>query len=250
MLIGNGGNVLAIYREKWREVPGGNDADGRLFSDTVLGLPDDQLMAFWRVQAASRSSGVMSFLEPLYGHYFAGKRVLEIGPGLGIDGMHMIQCGAQWTFADIVPSNLDLIRRVAALSGAKADFHLIGDDLSFDGLGEFDAIYACGSIHHVPFDLAQRECANMLEHLKIGGRWIELSYPKQRWVNDGQPPFERWGRNTDGERTPWIEWYDLEKLQRRLAPAKFRKVADFNFANDAFIWLDLEREADLRQPRK
>ena len=44
----------------------------------------------------------------------------------------MAALGAHWTFADIVPTNLDTIRRVASLKGIEATFHLIGEDLSFD----------------------------------------------------------------------------------------------------------------------
>jgi hypothetical protein len=94
----------------------------------------------------------------------------------------------------------------------------------------------------VPFALAKQECANILPHLKIGGRWIELCYPPERWIKEGCLPFEEWGKRTDGERTPWMEWYNLAKLQRRLAPAQFRALLDFNFGNEAFNWMDMVRE--------
>ncbi len=93
----------------------------------------------------------------------------------------------------------------------------------------------------MPFPIARRECGNILKHLKPGGRWIELVYPKERWERDLRPVFEHWGKMTDGDRTPWAEWYDAEKLCRRLSPATFRVVLDFCFRDNNFRWLDLER---------
>src|SRR5580704_12704231 len=122
-------------------------------------------------------------------------------------------------------------RRVATLKGlTQVAFHLIGDDLSFAALPVgFDAICAFGSIHHVPFDIARREALAALERLKPGGRWMELVYPRERWLREGALPFEEWGRLTDGERTPWVEWHDIEKVRRRLFPAPFRTLLDFEF---------------------
>ena len=232
--------LLDAYREKWREVPGGSDTDHRRFSTDLLALPDPQMLTLWEAEAASRASGVIGWVGPLYRPLFTGRRVLEIGSGLGLDGMRFAAQGAAWTFADIVPDNLEFLRRVARLKGVTASFHLIGDDLSFGGLDEFDAIYACGSLHHVPFDVARAECLDALRHLAPNGRWIELVYPRERWAREGSPAFDHWGRMTDGDRTPWAEWYDAEKLQHRLAPAQFRTILDFNFRDDHFKWLDLE----------
>ncbi len=39
---------------------------------------------------------------------------------------------------------------------------------------------------------------NGLKHWPVGGRWIELAYPKSRWVRDGKMPFDRLGKKTDG----------------------------------------------------
>ena len=43
----------------------------------------------------------------------------------------------------------------------------------------------------------------------------------------GRPPFSEWGKLTDGERTPWVEWYDIEKLKLRLHPGRFETVLEF-----------------------
>lgn len=235
---------LAPYREKWREVPGGDDVDARRFSADLLALPDGEFLALWNGQAAQRVAGVIGWIGPLYRDFFAGRRVLELGSGMGLDGLRFASQGAHWTFADIAADNLEVIERVARLKSLDITTHLIGDDLSFDALADgFDAVLACGSLHHVPFEMARRECRNVLGKLKPDGRWLELVYPRQRWIREGSPAFDRWGKMTDGDRTPWAEWYDAEKLRRRLAPAEFATILDFNFHNDDYCWLDFERRS-------
>jgi SAM-dependent methyltransferase len=233
---------LAQYREKWREAPRGSDMDGRVFSTDLLALGDAELLAAWEAMAARRYGGEIGWLGPLYGDAFRDRSVLELGSGLGFDGLRFVEQGANWTFADIVPDNLAVIRRVAGLKGlqSRVRVHLIGDDLSFAALpADYDAIWVFGSIHHVPFEIARREALDALGHLKPGGRWMELVYPRERWLREGAPPFDQWGKLTDGERTPWAEWHDIEKVRRRLFPAPLRTVLDFDFCAQNYRWLDL-----------
>lgn len=239
-------STLAAYREKWREAPQGSDTDGRAFSTDLLALPDAALLDRWEAMAARRASGELGWLVTLYADSHRERRVLELGSGLGFDAMRFAARGARWTCADIVADNLALIRRVAGLKGLaeRIDTHLIGDDLAFTGLAPgYDAIWVFGSIHHVPFETARREALAALALLKPGGRWMELVYPRERWLREGALPFADWGRLTDGERTPWAEWHDVEKVRRRLAPASFATVLDFGFCADNYRWIDLELAA-------
>ncbi len=240
---------LEHYREKWREAPRGSDTDGRIFSSDLLTLPDDRLIATWEEMASRRYGGEIGWLGPLYFSTFREKKIVELGSGLGFDGLRFAGNGAFWTFADIVPDNLALIRRIAELKGLsdRVQFHLIGDDLSFDTLSrDYDAIWVFGSIHHVPFEIARREALDVLGHLKPRGRWMELVYPRERWLREGAPTFEQWGKLTDGERTPWAEWHDIEKVRQRLFPAPFRTLLDFEFCAHNYRWLDLQHADDTQ----
>ncbi len=234
---------LTPFREKWREAPRGSDTDGRAFSTDLLALADETLLAEWDRMAARRGAGELGWFGPLYRDTFHGKRVLELGSGLGFDCLRFMAEGAHWTCADIVPDNLAVIRRVAALKGLSGQLttHLIGDDLSLAALpAGYDAIWVFGSIHHVPFEMARREALSALGRLKPSGRWMELVYPRERWLREGAPAFEEWGKITDGERTPWAEWHDVEKVLRRLAPATFNVILDFPFCAENYRWIDLE----------
>lgn len=244
---------LSRFREKWREAPGGSDTDERVFSTDLLGLPDEALLAAWEAMAARRYDGELGWVGWLYRDTFRDGRVLELGSGLGFDGLRFAAWGAHWTFADIVPDNLALIERIATLKGLRprTSFHLIPDDLSFrDVPGSLDAIWVFGSIHHVPFEMARREALNALPLLRAGGRWLELVYPRERWLREGALPFDEWGKLTDGERTPWAEWHDLEKVRRRLAPARLQAVLDFPFCSSNYRWLDLRYEGQGSPPTR
>jgi hypothetical protein len=233
---------LQKYRDKWREVPGGDDAAPRQFTTDLMAKSDADLLAFWEQMASRRDASPLGFLQPLYRDFFRGRHALDVGSGLGLDGMRFAAQGARWTFADIAPSNLELLKRVAQLKGVsdRVAFHLIGDDFSFEAVEPVDAVIAIGSLHHVPFEIAARECASILRLLKRPGRWLELVYPKTRWEKEGSPSFERWGAMTDGDRTPWSEWYDIAKLRRRLSLESPRILLDFDFQGTDFHWFDLE----------
>lgn len=231
-------DVLSALSEKWLEVPGGSDQADRIYSNEMLGSPT--LVARWD-ELNENGAELRGWWWRLYREAFRSKRVLEIGSGLGFDALQFSRHGAHWTCCDIAPTNLEIIRKVAAAKRQKIDTLLIRSIASFQSLpADFDFIWCNGSLINLPFDDAREECAAIIEHLKPGGRWIELAYPRERWVREGAPPFSEWGKLTDGERTPWVEWYDMEKLKERLHPARLNPLLEYRFSSDSFIWLDAE----------
>jgi SAM-dependent methyltransferase len=226
---------LPKLKSKWREIPGGQ---GRLYSDDLGGLSEADLLAAWQGQYAGTTN--REWYRRLYGRLFRGSRILDVGSGMGFDAIFFSGEGAHVTCCDVAEGNLEVIRRVARGMGRQVSTVLIDGLQSFDALGEYDVVWCNGSLLHVPFEAAREESQILLGHLRPDGRWIELAYPRERWVREGSPPFETWGTMTDGDRTPWAEWYDLEKLRRRLHPRELRPVLDLKFGYDAFIWLDVE----------
>ena len=145
------------------------------------------------------------------------------------------------TFVDLVETNLKVLERLCKIMGLKdVQFVHLKDLDSLKPLDtDYDVIMAMGSMHHAPMDILKPEYQELLRHLKVGGRWLQLAYPKSRWIRDGRPRFAHWGVVTDGEGTPWAEWLDLEKLLGMLAPAKFDVVLYQEFHNHDFNWFDL-----------
>ena len=201
-------NPLEKLRGKWSEVPAG---DGRVRTTDLHNYSDGELMDFWNLTRMNDTTGnsfnVRGWYHCLYNTAFRHKKLMDVGSGLGIDGITFAQCGSEVTFVDIVESNLELLRRICALFKLEnVKFHYLKD---FDTLGslsyDYDVIWCQGSMINLPYKIAAEESKSLLEHLPIGGRWIELAYPKERWVAEGKLPFEKWGSKTDGG-APWIEW--------------------------------------------
>lgn len=232
-----------ILRAKWGAVPAGQK---RFSTADLMGLPDDELIATWtqnrEVATTGKAFNVRGWYHTIYKDVFRGKSVLDVGSGLAIDGITFAQHGAQMTFLDIVESNLELLKRLCRiLKVENVAFHYLENFDSIASLPEkFDVIWCQGSLINMPFEVTRKEAQLLLERLPVGGRWVELAYPEERWKREGELPFERWGDKTDGG-APWMEWYDLPKLRKLLSPAEFDVVLAFNFHNNDFNWFDLKR---------
>ena len=233
---------LAVSRDKWREVPGG-DTLGRVYSTDLLGASDEMLRSQWQVMDRAGSDPThRGWYKALYREFMAGRHVVEVGSGLGFDGISFMQCGARWVFSDIVKDNLTIVRRMVDLLGLsdQADYLWIEGPESLEKLpAAVDVIWANGSLHHAPFEIARKEAQHLLRKLTPGGRWIELFYPYERWLRQGKMPFSEWGKYTDGERTPWAEWHDAERIKQRLFPAVTTTILDYRFGGGQYGWLDL-----------
>lgn len=228
--------IVSSLAKKWQEVPAGADTDGRRQSADMMLKPLDEWENLFKNAAELRG-----WWWRLYAPQFKGKRVLEIGSGMGFDAVHFASAGAEWTCCDIVQSNLHVITRVSEARGLRIKTLLIEGLASFDQLSDdYDAVWANGSLINLPFADAQAESHAIIQHLKPHGRWIELAYPRERWVREGSPEFSKWGTMTDGEGTPWVEWYDLERLKQRLFPHRLLPVLDLRFSGDSYIWIEAE----------
>jgi SAM-dependent methyltransferase len=234
---------FGLLRRKWGDVPAGQH---RYSTNDLLGMTQADLLTFWLDRRREATTGdaysVRGWYHQLYKDVLRGRSVLDLGAGMGLDGITYAQAGARLTFADIVPENLEVLRRLCETLGIEARFSYLNRIESVADLpGPFDAIYAQGSLINMPDELVREELRLLLRHLPVGGRWIELAYPRERWEREGSQPFDQWGATTDGTGTPWIEWCDLPRRLSMMEPAKFETVLAFNFHGDDFNWFDLIR---------
>ena len=238
--------TLQVLRGKWGEVP--HTEESRARSEQLLSLSDADLLHTWTEGLLDSSTGkafdVRGWYQLLYKDIFRGKNVMDIGSGLGFDSVTYAEAGAQMTCVDIVESNLEVVKRICKLKGlTNLRFCYLRDLSSLDGLPtDYDAIYCQGSLINAPLEVTRIEAQALLQHLPVGGRWIELAYPKKRWARDGRMSFTEWGRKTDGG-APWMEWHDLDKIKAFLAPAQFEVVFTLDFHHSDFNWFDLIRRS-------
>jgi SAM-dependent methyltransferase len=231
-------------REKWREVP--STRMGRVLSTELLEWPDERLLEYWEAGRQEVSvHGVRGWYHEQYAEEFRGRRVADVGAGIGIDGVYFAQHGAHITFVDIVEDNLALLQRLCALKGIAADFYFVDDFFAYRFERPFDAFMCIGSMHHAPFEFSRRQAAAMMPFLKVGGRVVMLAYPKERFAATGARDFEEFAKRTDGPRTPWAEWYDEEKVLRLFGPG-FRLNWSRRFGQQGieFIWFDLTKVSE------
>lgn len=229
-------------RKKWGRVPAAKN--GRVDTQHLLTMADQELVDLWCQIRKQDTTGegfqVRGWYHLLYEDVLRHKRIMDVGCGLGIDGITFAQSGASVTFVDIAESNVALVSRICNLLQVRnVDFCYLESISSLSALGMYDVIWCQGSMHNAPFEIVRAEAQELVKHLKVGGRWIQLAYPKTRWEREGKLPFNKWGEKTDGPGTPWCEWYDLQKLLGLLEPIKFNVVLYFEFHNGDFNWFDL-----------
>jgi 2-polyprenyl-3-methyl-5-hydroxy-6-metoxy-1,4-benzoquinol methylase len=230
-------------RKKWVEVP--TTRSGRMKTSDLLRLSDADLRREWEDARADITRGSQfahrGWYHALYSEMVAGKKILDIGSGFAIDSITFAQAGAHLTFVDIAGSNLEVVKRLCDILNIRgSQFLLLDGPHSLHGLDtDYDIILAMGSLHHAPIPVIKPEVDELRRHLKIGGRWVQLAYPKTRWLRERCPRFSAWGEMTDGPGTPWAEWYDLDKLLRLHSPGLFDVVLCLEFHQSDFIWFDL-----------
>src|SRR3954447_24379727 len=83
-----------------------------------------------------------------------GKKVLEIGCGIGTDTMNFARAGAQVTAVDLTERSLEVARQRAKVFQLEDRITFIqanAEDLSsYVPVQEYDLIYSFGVIHHTP----------------------------------------------------------------------------------------------------
>jgi 2-polyprenyl-3-methyl-5-hydroxy-6-metoxy-1,4-benzoquinol methylase len=99
-----------------------------------------------------------------------GKRLLDLGCGLGEAGVYFAVKGADVTATDISPGMLEAAQQLAAKHGVKIRTHVsASEDLGLDPAQPFDIIYAGNLLHHV--DIAVT-LDHVLALLKPGGTFV------------------------------------------------------------------------------
>jgi len=113
-------------------------------------------------------------------HRYRGKRVLEIGVGLGADHQEFAEAGAQLWGIDLTPRAVDHTRRRLTLLGLQSELSE-GDaeNLPFED-GWFDLVYSWGVLHHTP--QTARAIAEVHRVLKPGGEAKIMIYHRYSFV--------------------------------------------------------------------
>jgi SAM-dependent methyltransferase len=111
-----------------------------------------------------------------------GKKVLEIGCGIGTDAVNFARYGAIYTGIELSDKSLELTKKRFEVFGLTGEFYNLDaqnkEELSKVG-NEFDLIYSFGVIHHSPNP--QQIIDNCMELLKPGGTLKVMVYAEDSW---------------------------------------------------------------------
>lgn len=110
---------------------------------------------------------------------FCGKRLLEVGCGMGTDLLQFARARARVTGVDLTPRSVETSRHHLELYGQSGDFALSdAENLPF-GDDSFDVIYSNGVLHHTP-DTA-RAIREVHRVLRPGGLARVMLYHRHSW---------------------------------------------------------------------
>jgi len=112
-----------------------------------------------------------------------GKRVLEVGCGIGTDSINFARAGAELTSVDLSPESLAVAAQRAEVMGVADRIRFLeanAEELATTLAGErFDLVYSFGVVHHTPHpDVALRQ---MRPLLAPGGTLKLMVYHRRSW---------------------------------------------------------------------
>jgi len=159
----------------------------------------EQVRAFWQAHPcgakfAAAEPGTKKFFELVEAHRYekeshiplaagfsssAGQRVLEIGCGLGTDGVQFAKAGADYTGVDLTAAAVDLARKNFELRGLPGVFQVADAERLDFPESSFDVVYSHGVLHHTPD--TQRAIKEVHRVLKPGGRAIVMLYHRDSY---------------------------------------------------------------------
>lgn len=115
-------------------------------------------------------------------HRWRGKRVLELGCGIGTDAINFARSGAHYTGIELSQESLDVTRNRFEVYNLPADLLLGNAELISQSIGtteKFDLIYSFGVLHHTPNPAkALREASRFLDD---NGEIRVMLYARPSW---------------------------------------------------------------------
>jgi 2-polyprenyl-3-methyl-5-hydroxy-6-metoxy-1,4-benzoquinol methylase len=114
---------------------------------------------------------------------WAGKRVLELGCGIGTDTINFARAGARVTACDLSDESLAVAHQRADVMGVadRVEFHQVDGERLTDTLPVelYDLVYSFGVVHHSPHpDRVMRQLGN---YIAPGGTLKLMVYNRWSW---------------------------------------------------------------------
>ena len=113
---------------------------------------------------------------------WAGKRVLEVGCGIGTDSINFARAGAQLTAVDLSTESINIARQRADVMGVADRIEFVqanAEELTSTVDGEYDLAYSFGVVHHTPHP--ERAIEQIRALVAPGGTLKLMVYHRRSW---------------------------------------------------------------------
>jgi len=112
-----------------------------------------------------------------------GKKVLEIGCGIGTDGVNFARAGAEYTAMELSERSMDITRKRFEVFNLHGEFYLgnAEDLLSIVPVRKYDLVYSFGVIHHTPDPGVVIK--NIRNYMGTSSQFKLMMYAKNSWKN-------------------------------------------------------------------
>lgn len=109
-----------------------------------------------------------------------GRRVLEVGVGLGTDHVQFARGGAHLSGVDLTPAAIEMTARRLGLEGLESQLQVADAERLPFADGSFDLVYSWGVLHHTPD--TEAAIAEVRRVLAPGGQVRIMLYSRRSWV--------------------------------------------------------------------
>lgn len=157
-----------------------------IHADNFSGISIEKVQQFWdarpcNIRHSNKEIGCKAYFDdvekrkyfvephiPAFAEFerWRGKRVLEIGCGIGTEAVNFARHGAELTIIELSEKSLEITKQRFAVYGLTAEF-ILGNAEELDRLlrpeQRFDLIWSFGVIHHSPHpEQILKQCDNFL----------------------------------------------------------------------------------------
>jgi len=110
-----------------------------------------------------------------------GKKVLEIGCGIGTEAVNFARAGADYTGLDLSEVSLDIARTRFRVFGLNGQLIQCNAEYLLDAVGpdSFDLVYSFGVLHHIP--CPERVVDGIRKVIRADGELRVMLYARNSW---------------------------------------------------------------------